>query len=233
MKMDYRKPSKQKSSKDFFEEIRTQFQLQPYREEELEPNKLFLIICEGENTEPCYFEGFPLPTKTVLTKRGCNSKTSLVDYAITLKDQYKNREIWCVFDFDVKYDEEMTQPEDFNSAIDKAEAHGMKVAWSNDAFELWFVLHYQNIDNLLHRKVLNEILKDKWHLESFSNEAKTVEFCQGHYQRHNANSGSFQAHAIKQARRLHQAYGLRKDYAKHNPCTTVYLLVEELNKYIK
>jgi hypothetical protein len=205
---------------------------EPYIEEKLDQKKTFLIICEGENTEPLYFEGFPVPSKTIITQGGHNTKTKLVDYALTQKNdaKYAGREIWCVFDYDVKPDEVATQPQDFNNAIEKAETNGLKVAWSNDAFELWFVLHYQTMESSLTRHEVYDILKPLWGLESFHKEAKTRAYCEGHYERHNGVNGANQTLAIRRASSLHEAYGSEKDYAKQSPCTTVYLLVEELNR---
>ena len=108
------------------------------------------------------------------------------------------------------------------------------MAWSNDAFELWFVLHYQGLESALTRHELYKILKEKWELESFSSEAKKVEFCIGHYERHREGvKSSSQKLAIRRARALHQTHGGKQNYAEQTPCTTVYLLVEELNKNLK
>jgi hypothetical protein len=232
--MDYNKPSKQKANELFLRRHGKVWGT-PYLEEQLEIQKKFLIICEGENTEPGYFCKFPVPTKTVLIEGGRNTKNALVDYALELQKSgdYGGREIWCVFDFDVKPDEAATQPQDFNSAILKAQQHGLKVAWSNDAFELWFVLHYQKLDAPLSRHQLYPILKEKWGLESFHDTAKTRAFCEDHYDRHGDADTNSQKLAIRRARELHTQFGGRQDFAAHCPCTTVYLLVEELNKYIK
>lgn len=202
-----------------------------YVEEKIEQKKTFLIICEGKNTEPCYFEAFPVPSKSVIIEGGCNTKNKLVDFAIKKSEEEENREreVWCVFDYDIKPDEAATQPQDFNSAIERAEQHGLKVAWSNDAFELWFVLHYQELESNVTREKLYDILKVKWQLESFHNTAKTIEYCKGHYDRHNGINGATQMVAIRRAKKLHQHFGVDKNYAKHCPCTTVYKLVEELN----
>ncbi|MFC5282100.1 RloB family protein [Pedobacter alpinus] len=203
-----------------------------YVEEKIEQKKKFLIICEGKNTEPCYFEGFPVPSKSVIIERGCNTKNKLVDFAIkkSQEEENKDREVWCVFDYDIKPDEAATQPQDFNSSIDKAEQNGLKVAWSNDAFELWFVLHYQELESNITREELYDILKVKWQLVSFHNTAKTIEYCKGHYDRHNDFNGASQELAIRRAKKLHKQFGVDKNYAKHCPCTTVYQLVEELNR---
>jgi hypothetical protein len=231
--MSYTKPSKQRANEAYLK-ANGYVIGKPYEEEQVDQNKQFLIICEGLNTEPRYFEGFRIPGKTVIIEGGRNTKTDLVDYAIKEKDsdKYKGREVWCVFDFDIKPDEAKTQPEDFNNAIIKAEQNGLKTAWSNDAFELWFVLHYDKMDTPITRKELFKILKEKWQLESFHNEAKTDNFCKGHYSRHNEN-GASQKLAIRRAKELHEAHKGNRNFAEQCPCTTVYLLVEELNKYIK
>jgi len=232
--MDYNKPSKERANEAYLRQNCIVRDAAPYEEEQEEQKKLFLIVCEGENTEPKYFEAFPVPSKTVLTEGGKGSKTALVDYALKIRDteKYEGREVWCVFDFDIKSDEAETQPEDFNNAIVKAESHGMKVAWSNDSFELWFLLHYQKLDVAITRKEMYPILKKIWGLESFSGEAKKEKFCEAHYQRHGGNKSEAQKLAIRRAKELHNQYGVRQDYSDHCPCTTVYLLVEELNKYI-
>jgi hypothetical protein len=49
-------------------------------------------------------------------------------------------EVWCVFDMDVKRGAD--EFADFDNAISKALQLGYKIAYSNDAFELWFYLHF-------------------------------------------------------------------------------------------
>jgi len=78
--MGYNKPSKAAANVSYLRSINFTGGL-AYKEEKLVPNKTFLIICEGENTEPYYFSSFPVPSKTVLIHGGKNSKNSLVDYA--------------------------------------------------------------------------------------------------------------------------------------------------------
>ena len=79
-----------------------------------------------------------------------------------------------------------------------------------------------------------EILKEKWKLESFSSEAKKEDFCLEHNERHlEGNNGASQKHAIRRAKGLRQAYERKQNYAEQVPCTTVYQLVEELNKNLK
>jgi hypothetical protein len=233
--MAYKKPNKLQRNEEFLKSIGISKNDEPYQEAIIEKKKKFLIVCEGKNTEPEYFKKFHVPTNHVIIKRGCNTKIKLVKYAIKLKKLPENedREIWCVYDYDFKPDEALTQPKDFDNSIKMAHANGMNVAWSNDAFELWFVLHYQDYESSNHRSYLNKILKKEWGLKSFSKEAKTQEFCEGHYDRLGGTKSVSQSQAIKRARALHNNYGTKKDYHKHCSCTTVYKLVEELNKNLK
>lgn len=152
-----------------------------------------------------------------------------------MKNQPGNadREIWCVYDFDINHNEYVTQVEDFNSSIKKAKANGLKVAWSNDCFELWFLLHHNYIDNCITRKEMYKILKDKWNLKSFGKEAKMLNFCKTLYDIHGGRISIMQNAAIKNSEKLHKSYGNDHDYASQCPCTTVYQLVRELNKYLK
>ena len=225
--MDYNKLRKNIANENYLRQTGFKKENPSYAEESISIKKSFLIICEGENTEPKYFEYFPVPTNTIITEGGCNSKTSLVNYALEIKDKdrYADREVWCVFDYDLKPDEFLTQPEDFNNAIKKAEAKGMKVAWSNDAFELWFVLHYQQLDSHVTRAELNSILKKQWDLSDYANNAKTQKFCLEHYKRHGGHESEMQKLAIIRAKKLHESFEGRQDFSKHCPCTTVYLLV--------
>lgn len=231
--MTYNKPSKKERDRNWMLSVGMVVG-KPYEEETIDPNKTFLIVCEGANTEPHYFEGFPVASKTVLTEGGKGSKTALVNYALKIRDKekYAGREVWCVFDFDIKPDEAETQPEDFNRSITLAEAHGIKVAWSNDSFELWFVLHYEDMTAQLTREEMYPKLKARWGIDS-SKKMKELDFCREHYKRHQEDESANQQLAIRRARRMHEEFGARCDYANHTPCTTVYLLVEVLNQYIK
>ena len=234
--MDYKRPSKKnQANEDYLVKIGFSKEQNPYIEEVIQTKKSFLIFCEGKNTEPFYFKSFPVPTNTVIVEGACFTKTKLVELAIEKRNnkKYEGREVWCVFDYDIKPDESLTQSEDFNNSIKMAEANGMKVAWSNDCFELWFVLHYQKLDVKVTRDELYSILKGLWNLKDFTNNAKKECYCLEHYERHGGNQSDMQKLAIRRAKELHEIYKGMQDFSNHSPCTTVYLLVEELNKNIK
>ncbi len=126
-----------------------------------------LIVCEGTNTEPTYFEQFRFPSATIEKRKiiGTGYNTlSLVEYAEDLKKaKYKDYKVWCVFDADPKPDNP-EQLANFNKAIFKADKLGFECAYSHQAFEYWFILHFEDHQGLpMHRDLyyakINKYLK--------------------------------------------------------------------------
>ena len=234
--MNYPKPNKSKRNAAFLANSQPNgftLNIEPYLENKAKTAKQFLIICEGENTEKEYFDAFRVVGNVVIEIKGgfSGGKTYLVKAANKLAQQkeYTDYEVWCVFDFDVKYDNPK-QKEDYEKAIKRAQENNFKVAFSNDAFELWFVLHHNLIQNQHHRQEYFDMLTEIWKLEhSYETMGKKLEFCKKHYEK----LLPYQAKAIKHARKLHSLVNDGRPYHQMNPCTTVYLLVQELNKYIR
>src|SRR4051794_12153848 len=110
-----------------------------------EPLERFLIVCEGERTEPNYFEGFRVPS-VVLDIHGTGFNTlRVVQEAIRLKLEGRYDQVWCVFDRDI------FPAQHFNEAIRLAVQAGIQVAYSNEAFELWYLLHFDFHDTAIRR----------------------------------------------------------------------------------
>lgn len=187
----------------------------------------FLIVCEGEKTEPNYFKAFPKKIGKVIYdiefEGGGISTIKVVEKAIELRDKsiQKYDSVWAVFDRD------SFKSESFNNAIKKAEANDIKCAWSNEAFELWYLLHFHNRVTAMCRdeyemaieKVINEKLgKKKKKFKYAKNDPNMFSLLQ--------EIGN-QNLAIKWAEELEKANN-DKNYANHNPSTTAYKLVEEL-----
>lgn len=195
------------------------------------PKKTFLIICEGQNTEPEYFRSFPLSNASVTSFGIGKSKTALIESII---DQYGHQtdelEIWAVFDMDRKEDQLHQQRQDYNNAIDLARQNGIYPAYSNDAFELWFVLHYQFTDAELHRTGLYQILSNHFAC-NYEKDGKRLSFCQNIYDRLEQDFNADMDQAIKNADRLFEDQK-HLPFCDQNPCTTVYQLVVELKKYL-
>lgn len=196
----------------------------------------YLIVCEGEATEPNYFEGLKqdLP-KGVLTAyqidiEGAGRNTqSLVNEAIRLKEVYEKNgtrpvdRLWVVFDRD------SFAATDFNNAINRCAQSNPVIgcAWSNEAFELWYLLHFHYYQNAMSRQQYQALIEQnlKPHLGDDYNYEKNSEEMYALLKEY----GSIED-AIRNAKRLAENYGERQDYADHNPCTMVWVLVEELIK---
>ncbi|MGH7862625.1 MAG: RloB family protein, partial [Candidatus Dormibacteraceae bacterium] len=103
-----------------------------------DPSPRILIVCEGTKTEPNYFRGFRVLSAEIIGE-GYNT-VSLVERARELRDaDGPYDQVWCVFDHD------SYSPGDFNAAVGNAESAGIRVAYSNEAFELWYCLHFAYI----------------------------------------------------------------------------------------
>lgn len=187
-----------------------------------EPRQRFLIVCEGKKTEPNYFDSFPVP-KDVIVKiyRGAGVHISVVREAIEIKKQSEDDydQIWCVFDRD-KQPGNPRNAQNFNEAIRLAESEGVRVAYSNDAFELWYLLHFDYHDTAVHRNDYVTKLKTK---------------IPGGYKKNDPDIYSKLVDKMDDGCR--NAAKLLANYAPINPeaddpSTTVYLLVTELRKYI-
>jgi hypothetical protein len=193
-----------------------------------EPNKTILIVGEGQS-EKLYFESFPVLTLTVeAIDLGGQSKLKLIQMteSIIINSKKKYDEVWCVFDMDIKQGE--TEFADFDNAIKSGEAKGYNIAYSNDAFELWFYLHYNFTEQANHRKFYYEALGNLWNC-NYERIGKSYDYCQNIYEKLESDKNASQEEAIKRANRLFISQS-QLDYHKQNPVTLVYKLVKFLNE---
>ena len=125
-------------------------------------------------------------------------------------------QLWCVFDCDDNKDSEL------QAAISYAEKHGYKIAYSNPAFEHWYLLHFEKRNGYLKdSSTVIDILKSKGYLENYGKSVDVFEELQEHQQE-----------AIQYAKE--RVERLTRDQVNvicrnSNPVTTVYELVEFLN----
>ena len=187
----------------------------------------FLIVCEGTKTEPHYFEALIknyISTVREVTIEGEGRATvALVDRTLEIKQELERKNamsfdrVWVVFDKD--------DFDDFNDAIKKANKLGFHSAWTNEAFELWYYLHFEYLDTGIGRadyiKKLEEAFKEKLgdsHFEYKKGNPVIYSLLQ-QYGREDL--------AKRFAQQLRGLY-TGTDYAAHKPCTMVDKLVEEL-----
>lgn len=188
-----------------------------FREKRKQANKSSIdtihILCEGEKTEPNYFENFRLKNVSVCG-RG-EDPSQLIKKAKKEINNYD--QVWCVFDRD------SVPPEKFNIPFQLSEKQRKKIklAYSNEAFELWYLLHFNYYDTGISRdqyiKKLSEQLGHKYEKKSETIYDELLDR---------------QQTAIDNAKRLYESYP-NPNPEKDNPSTTVHLLVEGLNKYKK
>ena len=202
--------------------------------------RYYLIVCEGTKTEPNYFESIRSHLsggegdKVVIV--GSQSNTlGLVERAkaeIAARNESDAPpfyHVWLVFDKDSFPDD------DFDNTITLAEQEdakfGMKgdilyphwrVAWSNEAFELWYLFHFQdNIGGGISRERFKEMLSK--HL-GFS------------YQKNASDMFDILLPnlpvAVARAERAFKRWADDEPFHVRNPATAVYKLVRELMAYI-
>lgn len=216
------------------EQLKAQRRKEPSLERpaaELTENPSILIVCEGENTEPSYFNQFRITSAKVKSVGEGYNTISLVNRALELARQGNYDRVWCVFDKDDFKDE------DFNNAIQLAEGNGFGVAYSNQAFEYWLILHFNDHQGGgMHRDDHNEKINDL--LKTFSvsydgNRSKMVsedffELLDGIDTMTNRKRVEL---AITRAERNYGKLDHRNP-AKEESSTTVFRLVSDLLKYV-
>ena len=181
------------------------------------------IICEGAETEINYFRRFrtrysnvdirPIPSKH-------KSATRLVDHAenVIKNEPYypgDGDRIWCVFDRNSNTNEELKKAEQ------KAARRDYSLAFSNPAFELWFLLHYTDQQGYLEdgSAVIAKLDTSEF-IPGYSKSEDYFDMLLPNLQR-----------AIDRAvalQKRHVGNGLSLFHRDSNPCTTVAQLVDLL-----
>lgn len=193
----------------------------------------FLIVCEGEKTEPNYFKSFKTNVKSFVYTidtlgEGSNTK-DLVKRTIKARDNSSQLydSVWVVFDRD------SFSSDNFNGAIQLAENQGIKVGWTHEAFELWYLLHFQyrntSMSRVDYKKAIEDEVNSKIIAASKSKNPKKFKYKKNSTEMYDilAKYGN-QSQAIKWAEQLVKNHTC-ENYSIHNPCTRIHLLVKELN----
>jgi len=184
----------------------------------------FLIVCEGENTEPDYFNEFRLTSANVKALGEGYNTLTLVDRAIEIRNHdaalgKRYDQCWVVFDKD------NFPANDFNAAILKAKANGFKVAYSNQSFEFWFILHFALRHGGLQRNLYADILSGHLGFSYTKDSGVSKKMFEALL--------PFQQTAIDNSTAVYNAFGAHHaSPATEESSTTVHELVVELNKYV-
>ena len=186
-----------------------------------------LIVCEGTKTEPNYFEAFAEKQQGVIVYdfevKGLGRGTKdVVEKAINLKSKNNYDRVWAVFDKDE------FPAKDFNDAITLGNQNGIEVAWSNEAFELWYLYHFHNVTTGVSRKQYEEKISIAVNSSPTYKSKKKYKYAKKDPNNFEIMTtyGSMDA-AMKYAEAKHREYTDTR-YSIQNPCTTVYRLVRQL-----
>jgi len=186
----------------------------------------FLIVSEGVKTEPNYFRAFSrLGNSVVVDVVGTGRNTrKVVDRALELQKRNPDRYdgVWVVFDKD------SFTADDFNAAILKAESNGIGAAWSNEAFELWYLYHFQNRVTAMSREDYKRAISNAINASPKYKSKKPYVYKKNADDNFEImNEYGSMKNAIKWSEAKSNDYKDRR-YATHNPCTMVYRLVRQL-----
>jgi len=194
----------------------------------------YLIVTEGTETEVNYFNNIKriletnfnnsvMVEKVTMNIQGtARSTTVLVKEAIKKRSLKSYSDVWVVFDRD--------ENSDFDEAISLALREGLHVAWSNECFELWLLLHFQNLESAIGRNDYSSKLTSHFKKQKINN---------GEYKKNIKDifdiTSPFVNIAITRSNDLLKEYNNRNIMSpdKMNPATKVQDLVVELIDFIK
>lgn len=188
------------------------------------------IVCEGTKTEPIYLESikkeinkkywdFSQGERIIIKGAGANT-LSLLDFARknVEYDMPNAKKVWLVYDKD-DFPRDKFDSTQF-SVDNRKDKREYRTAWSNECFELWLVLHFQNLESDIGREKYREILR------------RYIPKYQKNYQNIYTDLKDKIPDAIKRAKKQYQSYKEDTPPSKMTPSTKMWELMEELLRYL-
>lgn len=188
-----------------------------------------VIFSEGTKTEPYYISGmanvinskyaaFGKENRIVVIGTGRNTQDLLRHARNVVEDRYTNSQVVYLM-----YDKDDFPLDNFDNtqfgAEGKQSRQEYRVAWSNECIELWFVLHFQELEANVCRSQYHEILKR--YLSYEKNLDNIYELLCDRTEM-----------AIKRARNLMAKYEPNTPPSQCAPATRVHELVDFLRMYL-
>jgi hypothetical protein len=190
------------------------------KQPQLRKIRRILILCEDTKSSRDYFAKFPHDKSQVeidCVGTGMNTD-SLMENAIqraqtARRDGAPYERVWVVFDKD------SFEQQNFNRAFDLARKHNeITPCWSNECFELWYLLHFHYRDTAIGRHemwpAISQLLEEKYDKAEDGLYAKMTEKLET---------------ALKHARKLAYENEMNGTPTR-NPSTRVHELVDALIK---
>lgn len=190
----------------------------------------FLIVTEDTKSSKLYLEAVIKEVRAACSGsdvvgiakasvvKGCGKgTTNLLEKAQRIRDRELTSfdRCWLVLDKDDFID--------LNTAIREATKAGFDVAWSNESFELWYLLHFRSQNAAIARDKCTTALEAE--IQKYKPGFK---YDKGSSSMHTilAEHGD-QGKAMKNAESLRNTYQ-DTNYSNHNPCTHVDRLIKEI-----
>lgn len=211
-------------------------------------NKILSVIiaCEDKSSAPTYFKMIVKRLKDnraitqdslVIADHKHNTPMGVLSDLINYKkDEKSYRDFehkWIVIDRDApRVNGGGHTKDDFNGALSSAKTKQIKVAYANDSYELWYLLHFNpRTTAILRDEILKEVIKKlkTKNLTKFRDlndeNIKSEEYTKLIYE----ELLELQPKAIKNAKNLLEFHGETHNPESDNPSTTIHKLVEILN----
>ncbi len=200
-----------------------------------ERSETWLFVCEGTKTEPNYIKSLIDYANTLTSKspllyeikgvgRNTESLVKCVDDFFDLADRFRTQRKGIPFEKTfVLFDKDSFKLQQFNNAIRMAVDKGYIPIWSNECFELWYILHYiyYKSDNGrgAYFDKLTELLGVDY--DKADDVFKLI---------HDSKKLSL---AVKFSKKLNDASCSEKSASKRVPCTQVFRIIEEINQRLR
>ena len=140
---------------------------------------IVIIVCDGEKTEPNYFNNFKQQRHTALQIEivsGCKNYRDIIKSAGIAETKYVTNtntkyDVWCVSDVDTDIKTSSNQEArnaQLKEYFEQAEAKGFHIALSNPCFELWYLLHFvYTTSEMLSYKEVEQKLSTPAHIPNY------------------------------------------------------------------
>ena len=210
-----------------------------------------IIACEDSISSPTYFrmmiqalideKKITQESVVIVPHDGSTHPTgvlaNLKSYDVNNKSWKEFEHKWIVIDRDNKrVNGGGHEKEDFNNALKNAKSSKsnltVEVAYSNDSFELWYLLHFDYRDTaILRDDILKQVIKKLKEQEPH----KFSKLNKDNMKQENYTKLIFdtlkplQAVALKNGKKLIESYGEGHNPENDNPSTTIHDLVKLLN----
>jgi len=200
-----------------------------------ERSEIWLFVCEGTKTEPNYLQSLigyanqlseESPIKAEIKGVGKNTESLInsVNNFFDCTDEFNAKKQGIPYSkVFVLFDKDSFEPKQFDNAIIMAENRGYIPIWSNECFELWYILHYDYYSSDNGRQSyfdrLSKLLKVKY------DKAEDIFSI--------ITTDKRLKQAIQYSRKLDCEFTCEKSPSKKVPCTQMFKLIEEIEKRLR